>query len=60
MAEALAARLKEEDGPEIVLVSTQHSPSWFDRMTMDRTRILFLKRLKSRWTAGAAATPITP
>ena len=47
MAEALAARLAEEDGPEVFLVSTQHSPSWFDRMTMDRTRILFLKRLKS-------------
>jgi phosphatidylserine/phosphatidylglycerophosphate/cardiolipin synthase-like enzyme len=47
MAEALASRLGEPDGPEIFLVSTQHSPSWFDRMTMDRTRILFLKRLKS-------------
>ncbi len=47
MAEALAARLDEPDGPEIFLVSTQHSPSWFDRMTMDRTRVLFLKRLKS-------------
>jgi len=47
MAEALASRLGEEDGPEIFLVSTQHSPSWFDQMTMDRTRILFLKRLKS-------------
>jgi phosphatidylserine/phosphatidylglycerophosphate/cardiolipin synthase-like enzyme len=47
MAEALAARLGEEDGPEIFLVSTQHSPSWFDQMTMDRTRVLFLKRLKS-------------
>jgi phosphatidylserine/phosphatidylglycerophosphate/cardiolipin synthase-like enzyme len=47
MAEALAARLEEPGGPEIILVSTQHSPSWFDRMSMDRTRILFLKRLKS-------------
>jgi phosphatidylserine/phosphatidylglycerophosphate/cardiolipin synthase-like enzyme len=46
MAEALAARLGDPDGPEIILVSTQHSPSWFDQMTMDRTRVLFLKRLK--------------
>ncbi len=46
IAEALAARLGEPDGPEIFLVSTQHSPSWFDQMTMDHTRILFLKRLK--------------
>jgi phosphatidylserine/phosphatidylglycerophosphate/cardiolipin synthase-like enzyme len=46
MAEALAARLAEADGPEVVLISTQHSPSWFDQMTMDKTRILFLKRLK--------------
>ncbi len=46
MAEALAARLGEPRGPEVVLVSTQHSPSYFDQMTMDRTRSVFLKRLK--------------
>jgi phosphatidylserine/phosphatidylglycerophosphate/cardiolipin synthase-like enzyme len=61
IAEALAARLNEEDGPEVVLVSTQHSPSWFDRMTMDRTRILFLKRLKSmdQWGRCHAYYPLT-
>jgi phosphatidylserine/phosphatidylglycerophosphate/cardiolipin synthase-like enzyme len=46
VAEALAARLEEPDGPEVVLVSTQHSPSWFDQMTMDRTRSQFVKRLR--------------
>ncbi len=46
MAEALAARLAEPDGPEVVLVSTLHCPSWFDQMTMDRTRSAFLKRLE--------------
>lgn len=46
MAEALAARLGEPRGPEVVLVSTEHSPSYFDQMTMDRTRSVFLKRLK--------------
>jgi phosphatidylserine/phosphatidylglycerophosphate/cardiolipin synthase-like enzyme len=52
IAEALAARLAQPDGPEVVLVSTQHSPSWFDQMTMDRTRLAFLKRLKEADEAG--------
>ena len=46
VAEALAARLIEPDGPEVVLVSTQHSPSYFDQITMDRTRAQFIKRLR--------------
>lgn len=46
MAEALAARLEEPDGPQVVLVSTLHCPSWFDQMTMDRTRSAFLRRLE--------------
>lgn len=46
IAEALAQRLGEPSGPEIILVSTEHSPSYFDQMTMDRTRSLFIKRLK--------------
>ncbi len=46
VAEALAQRLQESAGPEVVLVSTRHSPSWFDRMTMDKTRSRFLKRLE--------------
>lgn len=45
-AEALAARLGEEDGPEIVLVSTGTSPSWFDRLTMDTARSEILFRLE--------------
>ncbi len=51
-AEALATRLAEPDGPEVVLVSTQHSPSWFDQMTMDRTRGQFIGRLKAADTHG--------
>jgi phosphatidylserine/phosphatidylglycerophosphate/cardiolipin synthase-like enzyme len=47
VAEALAARLEEPDGPEVIIVSTEHSPSWFDQMTMDRTRSHFIKRLKA-------------
>ena len=45
--EALAARLAEPDGPEVVLVCTGRSPSYFDRITMDRARSTALWRLKS-------------
>ncbi len=48
IGEALAARLSEPDGPQVVLVSTKHSPSYFDRLTMDRTRADLLRRL---WAA---------
>lgn len=46
IAEALAKRLEEEDGPEIVLISTGASPSWFDKMTMDTARSEVLFRLE--------------
>lgn len=45
IAEELAKRLQEPGGPEVVLITTQHSPSYFDQMTMDRTRLVFLKTL---------------
>jgi phosphatidylserine/phosphatidylglycerophosphate/cardiolipin synthase-like enzyme len=45
--EALARRLAEPDGPEIVLVCSEASPSYFDRITMDRARSTALWRLKS-------------
>ena len=61
MAEALAARLEEPDGPEVVIISTAHSPSWFDQMTMDRTRSLFLQRLQASDHHGRlrAYAPVT-
>src|SRR5580698_4819421 len=43
--EALAARLAEPSGPEIVLICTGKSPSYFDRITMDRARSVALWRL---------------
>ncbi len=46
LAAALAERLAEEEGPEIVLVSTGASPSWFDRLTMDTARSEVLFRLE--------------
>lgn len=45
-AEALAERLADPDGPDVVLISTRHSPHWFDRMTMDRARGDFVRRLR--------------
>ncbi|MDP3854891.1 phospholipase D-like domain-containing protein [Phenylobacterium sp.] len=47
IAEALAVRLAEPDGPEVVLISTGQSPSWFDQLTMDRARSSMLWRLQA-------------
>lgn len=46
IAAAIARRLAEPDGPEVVLVSTGESPSWFDHATMDGTRSEVLFNLK--------------
>jgi phosphatidylserine/phosphatidylglycerophosphate/cardiolipin synthase-like enzyme len=46
VAEALAERLMAPDGPEVLLISSHQSPSYFDRMTMDRTRSVALWRLR--------------
>lgn len=46
IAAALAERLSEPDGPEVVLISTAGSPSWFDQMTMDTARSEVLFRLE--------------
>jgi phosphatidylserine/phosphatidylglycerophosphate/cardiolipin synthase-like enzyme len=47
VAEALAARLAEPEGPDVVLISTGKAPSWFDRFTMDRARGAMIWRLRS-------------
>ena len=46
IAAALARRLAEPDGPEVVLIGTEHSPSYFDQATMDHTRVRFIETLK--------------
>lgn len=61
IAEALAARLREADGPEVVLISTEHSPSYFDQATMDKTRLDFIAHLKAADRHGRfrAYSPVT-
>lgn len=52
IARALAKRLRERRGPEVILVSTEHSPSYFDQMTMDKTRSAFIRELQAADTHG--------
>jgi phosphatidylserine/phosphatidylglycerophosphate/cardiolipin synthase-like enzyme len=47
IARALAERLAEPEGPEVILVSTGRSPSWFDGITMDTARAEVLFRLEA-------------
>jgi len=61
IAAELAKRLAEPDGPEVIIVSTEHSPSYFDQVTMDRTRLTFIQTLKSADRHGRfhAYSPVT-
>ena len=47
VTEALARRLGEPDGPDVVLITTGQSPSWFDQLTMDHARGAMVWRLRA-------------
>jgi len=47
IGEALAQTLARAEGPDIVLLSTRNSPSYFDHLTMDQTRADLINRLKA-------------
>jgi len=62
IVEALAERLAEDDGPEVVTIGPAHSPSYFDQMTMDSARTSAINRLREvdlhgRFSAFSARTP---
>jgi phosphatidylserine/phosphatidylglycerophosphate/cardiolipin synthase-like enzyme len=62
IVEALATRLAEPDGPEVVTIGPARSPSYFDRITMDSARTSAINRLHAadvhgRFTAFSAHTP---
>ncbi len=61
IAAALARRLEEKDGPEVVVVSTARAPSWFDHFAMDSARRALLERLRHADVYGrlSAWTPVT-
>jgi phosphatidylserine/phosphatidylglycerophosphate/cardiolipin synthase-like enzyme len=47
VTEGLARRLAEPDGPEVVIISTGFSPSWFDKLAMDNARGAMVWRLRA-------------
>src|SRR5690606_12822507 len=50
IAEALAARLGDPDGPEIVIVNPQQADGWLEQQAMDTARARLFEALKARDT----------
>ena len=48
IAEALASRLQEEDGPEVVLVLPRRCPGWLEESIMGALRSRLLRQLRER------------
>jgi len=47
IGDAMAARLREKEGPEIILVLPQETSEWLEQMTMTVLRSRLLKRLRA-------------
>ncbi|WP_077512628.1 phospholipase D-like domain-containing protein [Sphingomonas sp. LM7] len=48
IAEAIARRLDEEDGPEIVIVNPQAADGWLEQVAMDTARARLVEALRRR------------
>lgn len=48
IAEAIARRLDEPDGPEIVIVNPQHADGWLEQAAMDTARARLIEALRRR------------
>lgn len=59
---ALAARLQDPHGPEVVLVLPQNAPGWLEKNTMDVLRARLLRQLRSADAFGRLRVycPIVP
>src|SRR3546814_14968522 len=67
IAEAMAVRLREPDGPEIVLINPKEANGWLESKTMDAARVRLMKlvfdadagnRLRIYYPVNEAGTPI--
>lgn len=48
IAEAIAARLAEPDGPEVVVINPAHADGWLEQTAMDTARARLFQALKQR------------
>lgn len=61
ISEALAARLAEPDGPEVVIVNPKRAQGWLEEKVMGAARALLLEQLKKADHSGRLrfCTPVT-
>jgi phosphatidylserine/phosphatidylglycerophosphate/cardiolipin synthase-like enzyme len=48
IAEAIARRLGEKDGPEIVIINPEHAQGWLEPIAMDTARARLIEALRQR------------